>query len=244
MKNGDNTIKISFFLQQNRLIRKNVFQIPCFVFFLKTFGPFWKTVASKKFPSIKKHSFSSAIYYDIIELSNHRLKKELIMNNIVIRQAVYSDIDRIYELERMTFPPAEAASMEKFDYRLRKYPDFFLVAETDGIVQSYLTCIPVNVGYIDDGMYEAEPFPEGDTLAILAVGTNPEFQRRGIAGALIREGLNRAVKLGMHHAVLACKEEKFHFYSNLGFHEVGRSKSEHGNAIWYDMAMELKKEGK
>ena len=57
MKNGDNTIKISFFLQQNRLIRKNVFQIPCFVFFLKTFGPFWKTVASKKFPSIKKHSF-------------------------------------------------------------------------------------------------------------------------------------------------------------------------------------------
>ncbi len=91
-------------------------------------------------------------------------------------------------------------------------------------------------------MYEAAPFPEGDTLAILAVGTNPEFQRRGIAGALIREGLSRSVKLGMHHAVLACKEEKFNFYSNLGFHEIGKSKSEHGNAIWYDMAMELKKE--
>lgn len=163
---------------------------------------------------------------------------------MVIRQAVYSDIDRIYEIEQTVFPPLEAASMEKFDYRLREYPDFSFVAEIGGTVQSYLPCMPVNVGYIDDEMYEAAPFPEGDTLAILAVGTTPEFQRRGIAGALIREGLSRAVKLGMHHAVLACKEEKFHFYSNLGFHEVGKSKSEHGNAIWYDMAMELKEEGK
>ena len=57
MKNRDNTIKISFFLQQNRLIRKIVFQMPCFVFFLKTFRPFWKTVVSKKFPSIKKTPF-------------------------------------------------------------------------------------------------------------------------------------------------------------------------------------------
>lgn len=36
------------------------------------------------------------------------------MNNIVIRQAVYSDIDRIYEIEQTVFPPLETASMEKF----------------------------------------------------------------------------------------------------------------------------------
>ena len=37
--------------------------------------------------------------------------------------------------------------------------------------------------------------------------------------------------------VLACKEEKIHFYEKFGFVNEGVSKSKHGGARWYQMRL-------
>ena len=44
---------------------------------------------------------------------------------MLIRTATYEDLDAIAAVERLCFPPAEAASREAFADRLRHYADHY-----------------------------------------------------------------------------------------------------------------------
>lgn len=58
---------------------------------------------------------------------------------------------------------------------------------------------------------------EGETVDVLALGpiaVRPEFQRRGIGGALVRQGLERAAALGFRAVVLIGHPE---YYPRFGF---------------------------
>ena len=162
---------------------------------------------------------------------------------MIIRPAKKQDLKTLYEIELITFPPAEAALAETFSYRFASFPDYFYVAMSDkNIPVAFLSGRPVDVADnqgISDLMYENAPFPEGDTFALLSVSTTPAFQRQGYGSALIHYAIKEASRLDCRRMILACKDEKIRFYRHLGFSLMGLSASSHGGALWYDMELIL-----
>lgn len=161
---------------------------------------------------------------------------------IEIKKAEPEQLDRLMEIEKLAFPPEEAAERETFHYRMEHYPFWFRSAKMGDEVTGYICGIPVKAGETDgiqDAMYEAVPYPEGDTFAFLAIGVDPAHQRKGIGELLVRTIIFLCREAGLKRIILACKEEKLHWYSRFGFEKMGLSASQHGGAVWYDMELYL-----
>lgn len=156
-----------------------------------------------------------------------------------IRKAESKDIDRITEIELNCFPPAEAASEEKYLWRLETYPEYLLVGEVKGKIESVVCMIPMAAPVITDEIFEMEKQPQGDVAAVLSVMTAPDGQKQGYAGQMLEAASVRACELGMRSMALTCKERLIHYYSKYGFEKIGVSASVHGGAVWYDMVKKL-----
>ena len=59
-----------------------------------------------------------------------------------IRKAQITDLDKISAIEAECFPPEEAASKEKYTWRLANYPDYFIVGEAEGEIVGVVCMIP------------------------------------------------------------------------------------------------------
>lgn len=67
-----------------------------------------------------------------------------------------------------------------------------------------------------------EHSPIGKTTEVAGIGTDPDFQRRGIGSAITSATVADAIKMGCDCIFLsAADEEKGRFYAKLGFEEVG-----------------------
>lgn len=159
---------------------------------------------------------------------------------MTIRNAAPSDLDRLMELEMLTFPAAEAAEPATFAYRIAHFGEWFLVAEEEGRIVGFINARPTSDPVIMDGLYETHDLPIGKSLAILCLETDPVRQRRGVAGMLLREIIERARNAGMQSLVLACKNHLIPYYAKFGFAVAGVSASAHGGAKWNDMTLDLK----
>lgn len=159
--------------------------------------------------------------------------------DLKIRQAATDDLDRITEIEAICFPEAEAASRESLRKRLEVYRDSFLVAELEGKMVGFINGSVINEKVISDEFYSdvSSHDPKGDYQSIFGVDVLPEYRRRGIAEALINELADTAKKAGRKGMTLCSKQEKVHYYEKFGFVDIGKSESEHGNAVWYDMVL-------
>ncbi|MGN0658551.1 MAG: GNAT family N-acetyltransferase [Emergencia sp.] len=169
-----------------------------------------------------------------------REKTEKNCSSVRIRRAEEADLDRIAEIEHECFPPQEAASREKYAWRLAHYPELFLVGEDDnGHICGCICMISMDAALITDEVFETEPIPGGRVCAVLTVMTENAWRGQGIAGRLLTAGIETARSLGMESIVLTCKEHLIHFYARFGFEKQGVSASVHGGATWYDMARKL-----
>lgn len=156
------------------------------------------------------------------------------------RNATSEDLERIEEIEKECFPPAEAASKEKYCWRLEHYPQFFFVGEIDSVVVGLVCIIPTALDVIQDTIFEMEELPIGKTAAVLSVNTSTHFRNQGIADKLLKYALDKMREYGMESACLTCKKHLIHYYKNFGFIEIGISESVHGGSVWYDMVCKLK----
>lgn len=169
--------------------------------------------------------------------SEYVLSTEL--NMLDVRKAVPTDLDRIFEIEVESFPPAEAASRDTYKWRLEHYPDYFFIGESDGKIVSVVDVIPSAKDTITDDIFETEELPTGKNAAVLSVMTATDYRQRGMAGMLLSFTLDQMKNSGMTKSCLTCKEHLIHYYSRLGFKKSGISQSIHGGAIWYDMVQDL-----
>jgi ribosomal protein S18 acetylase RimI-like enzyme len=158
---------------------------------------------------------------------------------LYVRQATLQDLDRVTEIEEICFPKAEAASRESFEGRLAVYSESFLVAELDGQMVGFVNGSVINDKVIHEEFYSDASFhdPKGDYQSIFGLDVLPEYRRRGIAAELIKALTETAKKAGRKGMTLCSKQEKIHYYEKFGFVEIGRSASDHGNAVWYDMVL-------
>ncbi len=167
-------------------------------------------------------------------------EKEDIME-ITIRYAVPEDVPAITAVEAACFPPAEAATEDRFEARVKGFPKNFWVAEAEGkvigIINGMCTdrCTIVDEMFADAGMHD----DDGDWQSVMGIAVLPEYQRQGIAAKLMHTLIEDARAHGRKGCTLTCKDRLIHYYAKFGYVEEGISESEHGGAVWYDMILEF-----
>ena len=78
----------------------------------------------------------------------------------------------------------------------------------EGNLGAYCICWPEEA----TGVCEFEP-----------VGTHPDHRRKGLASAVMYAAMRRAREIGLHTALVYCKEETWPFYHSLGFNQIDRA---------------------
>lgn len=160
-------------------------------------------------------------------------------DRFTVRPAAVRDLPEIYRIECNSFPPAEAASLAKYAWRLEHYPEYFFVGEVNKKTVSVVCVIPTALSVIEDGLFEMEKMPVGKTAAILSVMTDESQRQRGYATLTLRKVIEIMREMGMESACLTCKEHLISYYEKFGFSKLGVSASIHGGAVWYDMTLKL-----
>lgn len=126
---------------------------------------------------------------------------------MVIRREEAKDEREIYALVKRAFETAEHADGNEQDLvnALRKgeayIPALSLVAETDGKI----------VGHI---MFTKAAVGDAAVLALAPLSVLPEYQKRGIGTALIREGHQTAGELGYGYSIVLGSET---YYPRMGY---------------------------
>lgn len=159
-----------------------------------------------------------------------------------IRTAQMDDVDAIAAVEKECFPPAEAATREKFAERILHYGNHFWLMFDGDKLAAFVDGFVTNAPDLTDEMYErADMHNEaGAWQMIFGVNTMPEYRRRGLAGELIRCAIDNAGEAGRKGLVLTCKDELVHYYAGFGFKDEGiTDKSTHGNVAWHQMRLEF-----
>lgn len=156
-----------------------------------------------------------------------------------IRLASINDLDAITELEKICFPPAEAASRESFEKRLSVFANHFWVLEEDGAIISLINGMTTNLRCLCDEMYaDAGMHNEnGEWQMIFGVETVPKYQGKGYASMLMKQVIADCKEQGRKGIVLTCKDELLPFYERFGFVNEGVSESTHGGVRWYKMRL-------
>ena len=126
---------------------------------------------------------------------------------MVIRQERLTDHDIIYEVIKTSFLKAEHADGKEQDLAamLREseayLPELSLVAEVDGTVVGHVLFTEAKVG-------------EQKVLALAPLSVLPEYQRKGIGTALVKEGHRIGKELGYSYSVVLGSEK---YYPRIGY---------------------------
>ena len=131
-------------------------------------------------------------------------------DKVRIRSETSADVGAIAEVTAAAFKTLAISNhTEQFiiaALRGAKALTLSLVAELDGRVVGYIAFSPVTISDGSSNWYGLGP-----------VSVLPEFQRRGIGGALVREGISRLKSLGARGCCLVGHPE---YYMRFVFHNV------------------------
>jgi len=143
------------------------------------------------------------------------------MEPVCIRACTPEDIDAVLHLERQWEQEQNAhnftpSSQDEFRTALKRFPAYFLVAESDGAGL---------VGYIQGAvrLHKGLPvFPEGEPyVEIEQVYVHPDFRHRHIGGQLMERLMAVAAQHGIQRCVVSSTstemDQIIHFYRRHGF---------------------------
>lgn len=156
-----------------------------------------------------------------------------------VRKANMLDIKRIAEIERICFPPAEAASFSSFEKRMDAFLECFLVIEEKKQIIGFIDGMVIDEEKITDILFEDASLhkKDGAWQSVFSLAVLPEYTKRGVGAILMEHFIEMARNDGRKGCILTCKDHLVHYYSKFGYEKLGRSESVHGGAIWYDMLL-------
>lgn len=158
-----------------------------------------------------------------------------------IRTATLSDLDAITAVEAECFPPAEAATREELEERLKYYANhFWLMFDGDKLI-AFVDGFVTDDENLSDEMYAKADLhkEDGAWQMIFGVNTIPSYRRHGYASELIKCAIDDARKQGRQGLVLTCKDHLVHYYAKFGFENEGVSGSTHGGVKWNQMRLKF-----
>lgn len=134
---------------------------------------------------------------------------------MIIRKATMDDLEAVTAVEAECFPPAEAATKEEFEKRLKYYGDhFWLMFEApEGRLVAFVDGFVSNEEDLTDEMYARAEMhdPNGVWQMIFGVNTIPSMRKKGYAGRLIEAAIEDARAEGRKGLVLTCKDRLVHY---------------------------------
>jgi len=139
---------------------------------------------------------------------------------IEIKNAEIKDLDSIVELENQIWPEGTKANKEKFESRLKIFPEgFFLAYDNGKLIGTSTSEIifyepenpPISWESVTDNGYIRNHNPNGNALYIVSVGA---LSRSGGGSALIQAQINLAEKLRLEFLVLGARIPNYNAYCN------------------------------
>lgn len=164
------------------------------------------------------------------------------MQNFEITRAQKSELDALAEIEAVCFPPAEAASRASLKARLDVFGNWFFVAkDSDGKIIGMVNGMATDEESIDDAMFEDASLhrEDGAVQTVFGLDVLPAWRGKGVASALMRAFADAAKRVGRRKVTLTCKARLIGMYEHFGFALIGKARSVHGGAEWFDMDMRL-----
>ncbi|CAG8457429.1 22222_t:CDS:2 [Cetraspora pellucida] len=182
------------------------------------------------------------------------MDNKLFLDSLLFEYVNASDVKRAFQLEFEGYPPEEAATLEKLEYRQSLAPTLFLGAYLPpnlstsserlliGFVVSTLTSATT---ITEESMSHHDPF--GKTVCVHSVCVDKLYQRRGVAARMLNEYItklrnesqNRDTDVKYERAVLISHEYLIPLYQKVGFILKGESQVVHGNDKWFDLTFEF-----
>ncbi len=158
---------------------------------------------------------------------------------ITIRTATAADLAAVAAIEAACFPPAEAATAESFAARLAIFPQYFWLAEQEGVLIGFLNGAVIDTDVIADECYHDASChrPQGQYQTVFGINTLPDYRKQGVGGLLLGAMIDTARAEGRKGCILTCKDYLKDYYASFGFACKGRSASTHGGAVWNDMIL-------
>ena len=158
---------------------------------------------------------------------------------MTIRHATIDDLDIITLIETTSFNKTEAAKKEEINDRLELNGDFFWLLDDFGEVLAFVHGLPTNAENLSDDMFHTREKYDinGAWLMLLSVATHPEQRFKGYAQRVMRQVIADSREQDRKGFVLTCKEHLIPFYQKFGFISEGKSASNHGGAVWYQMRL-------
>ena len=151
-----------------------------------------------------------------------------------------SDIQRCFELESASYPPDEAATLEKLTFRQKEVSDAFRGAWLEDRMIGFVCS--TRCSNFDHASMSSHN-PTGAILSIHSVAIDERFRRKGYATQMLKNYVSHfdstGGKLGIETLMLIAKARLLTFYIACGFRVNGISPIEHGQDIWYELEHEL-----
>lgn len=150
-----------------------------------------------------------------------------------IRSEIPSDYPAITEVNDFAFGQSnEGKLVENLRENPKFIPELSFVAEVDGKIAGHILFFPVVIK-LEDGK-------EKETISLAPLAVLPEFQRQGIGGELIREGIKACQRLGYDSIIVLGHPE---YYPKFGFRQANSwgITDPFGAPVEAFMALELKK---
>lgn len=156
-----------------------------------------------------------------------------------IRQARFSDLDRIIEIELENFSLEEAIPRSVFEAHLREIQTSFLVAEKEGRILGYIEGPVVPRRHLQDESFTEEvedhSHLSGGYISVTSLSVAKEAQALGVGKKLLTALKEVALEHEREGINLTCHDYLLGYYEKHGFVNEGLSQSTYAGETWYDM---------
>jgi len=142
------------------------------------------------------------------------------MDEITIRKANEKDLDAIVSLENEIWPEGTRATRDKFESRLRIFPQGFFLVYKNGEIIGVSTSEIINYdpsnppksweSITDNGYITHTHDPNGNAIYVVSVGAK---SRSGGGSALIQAQIALTRELGLKHLILGARIPGYNEYA-------------------------------
>ena len=148
-------------------------------------------------------------------------------SNVTIRNIRIDDIDKILQLQEVSFADMAAYGMvwpaSYLKKHIRNFPDGQLCAEINGEIVASASSLVVTLkppysdhtwhGITGYGLFTTHD-PKGDTLYGADISTHPKFQRKGIGTMLYNVRKDLAIRMNLRRIVIGGRLFNYYMYAN------------------------------
>uniref|UniRef100_UPI00398F0370 uncharacterized protein n=1 Tax=Pristiophorus japonicus TaxID=55135 RepID=UPI00398F0370 len=157
-----------------------------------------------------------------------------------IRTLTEGEVPAAWALETAGYPPEEAASLAKLQYRQREAGELFLGHFIEDQLIGFVCGTRSFAEHLTERSMDVHE-PAGTTVCIHSVCVDRAWRRRGIAlGLLLRYvGLVLRTLPAVGRICLISHRHLLPLYTKAGFTLVGPSSVTHGAEAWHECALDL-----